>query len=106
MTRMSRVQKGVESVQGTPTSVLCEQVVPLLQYLDRKPAKELELKNDALHGHLTLSRKLQKALNQLRDDKAAEAQKEYEKQREKIEAVSSLNYERAQNSTLAEELVR
>ncbi|OAE26939.1 hypothetical protein AXG93_4413s1230 [Marchantia polymorpha subsp. ruderalis] len=29
----------VESVQGTPTGVLCEQVVPLLRYLDRKAAK-------------------------------------------------------------------
>ncbi|OAE20166.1 hypothetical protein AXG93_1207s1000 [Marchantia polymorpha subsp. ruderalis] len=28
-----------ESVQGTPTGVLCEQVVPLLRYLDRKVAK-------------------------------------------------------------------
>ncbi|OAE21963.1 hypothetical protein AXG93_242s1480 [Marchantia polymorpha subsp. ruderalis] len=76
----------VESVQGTPTGVLCEHVVPLLRYLDRKAAKELELKNDALHGHLTLSRKLQKAVNQLRDEKAAEAQREFEKQRKKLEA--------------------
>lgn len=89
----------VESVQGTPKEVLCEQVVPLLRYLDRKAAKyadprhrgsyvelvqnqtrtkvatnpvlssldnrcrELELKNDALHGHLTVSRKLQNAVN-------------------------------------------
>lgn len=130
----------VESVQGRPTGVLCEQVVPLLRYLDRKAAKyadprhrgsyvelmrnrtrikvatnpvlisldnkyrELELKNDALQGHLTLSRKLQKAVNQLHDDKAAEAQREFEKQREKIEA--ELNSERAQNCILAEELVR
>ncbi|OAE21657.1 hypothetical protein AXG93_297s1000 [Marchantia polymorpha subsp. ruderalis] len=28
-----------ESVQGTPTTALCEQVVPLLRYLDRKVAK-------------------------------------------------------------------
>lgn len=28
-----------KSVQGTPTRVLCEQVVPLLRYLDRKVAK-------------------------------------------------------------------
>ncbi|OAE18316.1 hypothetical protein AXG93_4371s1000 [Marchantia polymorpha subsp. ruderalis] len=88
----------VEWEQGTPTGVLCEQVVRLLQYLDRKAAKyadprhkgsyvelvrnqtrikvatnpelisldrkyrELEEKNNALQGHLTLSRKLQKAV--------------------------------------------
>ncbi|OAE34296.1 hypothetical protein AXG93_1757s1150 [Marchantia polymorpha subsp. ruderalis] len=66
--------------------------------------RELELTNDALHGHLTLSRKLQKAVNQLRDDKAAEAQREFEKQRKKIKA--ELSSERAQNCILAEELVR
>ncbi|OAE20374.1 hypothetical protein AXG93_2221s1000 [Marchantia polymorpha subsp. ruderalis] len=66
-------------------------------------SRELELKNDALHGHLALSRNLQKVVNQVRDEKVAEAQKEFEKQREKLEA--ELDSERAQNSTLAEELV-
>ncbi|OAE23340.1 hypothetical protein AXG93_2309s1000 [Marchantia polymorpha subsp. ruderalis] len=61
----------VESVQGSPTGVLCEQVVPLLRYLDRK---------------------------------AAEAHREFEKQREKIKA--ELNSERAQNCILVEELVQ
>ncbi|OAE35249.1 hypothetical protein AXG93_1162s1250 [Marchantia polymorpha subsp. ruderalis] len=129
-------EQDVESVLGTPTGVLCEQVVPLLRYLDRKAAKyadprhrrsyaelvrnrtrikvatnpvpisldrqcrELEEKNDALHGHLTLSRKLHKAVVQLRDDAAAKAQSEFEKQRETIEA--ELHSERIQNSTLAE----
>ncbi|OAE18214.1 hypothetical protein AXG93_3354s1020 [Marchantia polymorpha subsp. ruderalis] len=32
-------EEEVKSVQGTPTGVLCEQVVPLLRYLDRKAAK-------------------------------------------------------------------
>ncbi|OAE23072.1 hypothetical protein AXG93_1544s1060 [Marchantia polymorpha subsp. ruderalis] len=32
-------EEEVQSVQGTPTGVLCEQVVPLLWYLDRKVAK-------------------------------------------------------------------
>ncbi|OAE34640.1 hypothetical protein AXG93_3267s1080 [Marchantia polymorpha subsp. ruderalis] len=64
--------------------------------------RELGLKNDALHGHLTLLRKLQKAVNQMRDNKAVEAHRKFEKQREKLEA--ELNSERAQNSTLAEEL--
>ncbi|OAE23325.1 hypothetical protein AXG93_4093s1010 [Marchantia polymorpha subsp. ruderalis] len=97
--------------------VLCEQVVPLLRYLDRKAAKyadprhrrsyvelvrnrtrfkvatnpklisldqkyrELEEKNTVLHGHVTLSRRLHKTVLQLRDDAAAEAQLEFEKQR-------------------------
>ncbi|OAE23442.1 hypothetical protein AXG93_961s1420 [Marchantia polymorpha subsp. ruderalis] len=126
----------VESVQGTPTGVMCEQVVPLLRYLDCKVAKyadprywgsyvelvrnrarikvttnpvlisldrkyrELEEKNDVLHEHLTLSRKLQNAVLQLRDDVVAEAQREFAK----IKA--ELHSERIQNSTLAEELVR
>ncbi|OAE20492.1 hypothetical protein AXG93_4698s1440 [Marchantia polymorpha subsp. ruderalis] len=97
-------EQEVESVQGTPTRVLCEQVVPLLRYLDRKAGKELEEKNDALQGHLTLSRRLHKAVLQLRYDAAAEFQREFEKQRAKIEA--ELHSERIQNSTLAEELVQ
>ncbi|OAE19635.1 hypothetical protein AXG93_3248s1000 [Marchantia polymorpha subsp. ruderalis] len=130
----------VESVQGTPTGVLCEQVVLLLRYLNRKAAKyadpchrrsyvelvrnrtrikvatnpklisldrkyrELEEKNDALQGHLALSRKVHKAVLQLRNDATTEAQHEFQKQRAKIEA--ELHLERVQNSTLAEELVR
>ncbi|OAE31726.1 hypothetical protein AXG93_3384s2020 [Marchantia polymorpha subsp. ruderalis] len=94
----------VESVQGTPTRVLCEQVIPLLRYLDRKAAKELEEKNDTLHRHLTLLRKLQKAVLQLRDDIVAKAQSEFEKLSATIEA--ELHSERIKNSTLAEKLVR
>ncbi|OAE28903.1 hypothetical protein AXG93_510s1000 [Marchantia polymorpha subsp. ruderalis] len=32
-------EEEVQSVRGTPTGVLCEQVVPLLRYLDRKATK-------------------------------------------------------------------
>ncbi|OAE35189.1 hypothetical protein AXG93_2947s1060 [Marchantia polymorpha subsp. ruderalis] len=32
-------EEEVESVQGTPTGVLCEQVMPLLRYLDRKATR-------------------------------------------------------------------
>ncbi|OAE33780.1 hypothetical protein AXG93_4587s1000 [Marchantia polymorpha subsp. ruderalis] len=103
----------VESVQGTPTGVLCEQVVPLLRYLDRKAAKYADPHHRGSYVELVRNRtrikvatnpKLQKAVNQLRNNKAAEAQREFEKQRERIEA--ELNSERAQNCILAEELVR
>ncbi|OAE33237.1 hypothetical protein AXG93_2069s1000 [Marchantia polymorpha subsp. ruderalis] len=132
-------EEKVESVQGTPTGVLCKQVVPLLRYLDRKARyadprhrgsyvklvknrtrikvatnpklifldhkyRELEEKNSVLQGHVTLSRRLHKTALQLRDDAAAEAQREFEKQRAKIEA--ELHSERAQNCILVEELVR
>ncbi|OAE23680.1 hypothetical protein AXG93_4520s1030 [Marchantia polymorpha subsp. ruderalis] len=136
----SSEEQEVESVQGTPTGVLCKQVVPLLRYLDFKAAKyadprhpgsyvelvknrsrikvatnlelisldhkyrELEEKNNVLQGHLALSRRLHKTVLQLRDDAAAEAQREFEKQRAKLEA--ELHSERIQNGTLAEELVR
>ncbi|OAE18850.1 hypothetical protein AXG93_2869s1000 [Marchantia polymorpha subsp. ruderalis] len=136
----SSEEEEVESIQSTPTGLLCEQVVPLLWYLDRKVAKyadprhrvsyvelvknqtrvkvatnlelisldtkyrELEEKNNCLERHLALSRKLHKTLLQLCDDKAAEAQREFEKQREKIKA--ELISKRAQNCILAEELVR
>ncbi|OAE26263.1 hypothetical protein AXG93_1148s1000 [Marchantia polymorpha subsp. ruderalis] len=33
-------EEEVQLVRGTPTRVLCEQVVPLLRYLDRKVSKE------------------------------------------------------------------
>ncbi|OAE24647.1 hypothetical protein AXG93_598s1060 [Marchantia polymorpha subsp. ruderalis] len=61
--------------------------------------RELEEKNDIMNEHLTLSRKLQKAVLQLRDDATAKAQREFEKQRATIEA--ELHSERIQNSTLA-----
>ncbi|OAE24640.1 hypothetical protein AXG93_4863s1030 [Marchantia polymorpha subsp. ruderalis] len=127
-----------ESVQGTPTGVLSEQVVPLLPYLDHKVAKygdprhrgsyvklvrnrtrtkvmtspllasldktvkDLKLKNEALRGHLALSQKLQKVVNKMRDEKLAEAEKEFAKKRKKLEA--KLDSELAQNRILSEEL--
>ncbi|OAE22662.1 hypothetical protein AXG93_4232s1010 [Marchantia polymorpha subsp. ruderalis] len=105
-----------QSVKGTPTTALCEQVVPLLRYLDRKVAKyadprypgsyvelvrrrtrtkvrtssllasldedikDLQLKNNALRGHLAIVRKLQKVVNKTRDEKFEEAKKEFAKE--------------------------
>ncbi|OAE31461.1 hypothetical protein AXG93_725s1510 [Marchantia polymorpha subsp. ruderalis] len=89
-----------ESVKGTPTGVLCEQVVPLLRYLDRKTAKYA----DPRHRRSYVELKLQKEVNQLREYKASEAPREFEKQWEEIKA--ELNSEQAQNCILAEELVR
>ncbi|OAE32835.1 hypothetical protein AXG93_1409s1020 [Marchantia polymorpha subsp. ruderalis] len=57
----------------------------LLASLD-ETIKDLKLKNEALRGHLALVRKLQKAVNKMRDEKSAEAEKEFAKQREKLEA--------------------
>ncbi|OAE31780.1 hypothetical protein AXG93_3072s1030 [Marchantia polymorpha subsp. ruderalis] len=91
----------VELVQNrTRTKVATN---PVLSSLDNR-CRELELKNNALHGYLTLSRKLRKVVNHVRDSKVTKAHKKFEKQREKLEA--ELDSERAQNSTLAEELVR
>ncbi|OAE23286.1 hypothetical protein AXG93_745s1080 [Marchantia polymorpha subsp. ruderalis] len=45
--------------------------------------KDLRLKNKALRGHITLSRKLQKAINKTRDDKFEEAKKEFAKEQAK-----------------------
>ncbi|OAE27166.1 hypothetical protein AXG93_4666s1380 [Marchantia polymorpha subsp. ruderalis] len=46
----------VESVQGTPTGVLCEQVVPLLRYLDRKAAKYADPRHQGSYVKLVLNR--------------------------------------------------
>lgn len=45
---------------------------PLLASLDSR-VRDLELKNNALHGHLTLLREVQKVVNQVRDEKLADA---------------------------------
>ncbi|OAE27857.1 hypothetical protein AXG93_3459s1000 [Marchantia polymorpha subsp. ruderalis] len=66
--------------------------------------RELEMKNDVLHQHLKLSRKVHQALLQMRDDLATKAQQEFEKKRALLEL--DLQLERLQNSILAEELVR
>ncbi|OAE27760.1 hypothetical protein AXG93_2786s1030 [Marchantia polymorpha subsp. ruderalis] len=76
---------------------------PELISLDQK-YRELEEKNDVLQGHLALSRRLHKTVLQLRDDAAAEAQREFEKQCAKLEA--QLHSKRIQNGTLAKKLVR
>ncbi|OAE23323.1 hypothetical protein AXG93_4015s1010 [Marchantia polymorpha subsp. ruderalis] len=76
---------------------------PELISLDNK-YRELEEKNNCLHGHLTLSWRLHKIVLQLRVDAMTEAQRKFEKHRAKIEA--ELHSRRIQNGTLAEELVR
>lgn len=75
---------------------------PLLASQD-ETVKDLKLKNEAMRGHLALSRKLQKVVNKVRDEKLAEAEKEFAKQREKLEA--ELDSEQAQNRILSKELV-
>ncbi|OAE34718.1 hypothetical protein AXG93_700s1000 [Marchantia polymorpha subsp. ruderalis] len=95
-----------ESVQGTPITALCEQVVPLLSllaFLD-ETIKNLRLKNDALRGQLVILRKVQKAVHKMHEEKLEEAKKEWVKQREKL--AEDLDYEQAQNRILLEELVR
>ncbi|OAE26937.1 hypothetical protein AXG93_4413s1210 [Marchantia polymorpha subsp. ruderalis] len=46
----------VESVQGQPTGVLCEQVVPLLWYLDRKAAKYADPRHRGSYVELVKNR--------------------------------------------------
>ncbi|OAE23711.1 hypothetical protein AXG93_2253s1220 [Marchantia polymorpha subsp. ruderalis] len=127
-----------QSVKGTPTAALCEQVVPLLRYLDRKVTKyadprqpgsyvelvrrrtrtkvrtskllarldedikDLRLKNEALRGHIALSRKLQKVVDQTRDEKFEEEKKEFAKEKAKL--ADELDSEQTQNQILLEEL--
>ncbi|OAE28135.1 hypothetical protein AXG93_638s1230 [Marchantia polymorpha subsp. ruderalis] len=107
-----------QSVKGTPTTALCEQVAPLLRYLDRKVAKrtrtkvrissllasldedikDLRLKNEALRGHLAIVRKLQKVVNKTRDEKFEDAKKEFAKQQAKL--ADELDFEQTQNRIL------
>lgn len=43
-------------MQGTPTTALCEQVVPLLRYLDRKVAKYADLRHPGSYVELVRRR--------------------------------------------------
>lgn len=57
-------EEKVESVQGTPTGVLCEQVVPLLRYLDRKAAKYADPRHRGSYVELVRNRtRIQVATN-------------------------------------------
>lgn len=121
-------------MQKTPTGVLCEQIVPLLRYLDRKTSKYsgtgkpqsyvetvkrrtrskvatwasrcqvLQDRNTALRQHLAVTQKLYQALQQQREDAATKSQADAELMRAKIE--SELQEERRQNRILAAELAR
>ncbi|OAE24416.1 hypothetical protein AXG93_4530s1180 [Marchantia polymorpha subsp. ruderalis] len=90
-------EEEVELVRGTTTGVLCEQMVPLLRYLVRKTTKYADYRHRESYVEL-------KAALQLRDDVAANAQREIEELCARIE--TEINSERAQNRILAEELVR
>ncbi|OAE32312.1 hypothetical protein AXG93_2190s1320 [Marchantia polymorpha subsp. ruderalis] len=46
--------------------------------------QDLRLKNEALRGHIALSRKLQKAVDQTRDEKFEETKKEFAKEKAKL----------------------
>lgn len=91
-------EQEADSVQKTPTGVLCEQIIPLLRYLDRKTSKYsgtgkpqsyvetvkrrtrskvatwasrcqvYQDRNTALRQHLAVTQKLYQALQQQRED--------------------------------------
>ncbi|OAE29016.1 hypothetical protein AXG93_3112s1030 [Marchantia polymorpha subsp. ruderalis] len=98
-------EEEVESVRGTPTGVLCEQVVPLLRYLDRKATKYADPRHRGSYVELVRNRTwIKKKALELRDDVAANAQCKIEDLSARIE--TKINSERAQNRILGEELVR
>ncbi|OAE23388.1 hypothetical protein AXG93_1660s1470 [Marchantia polymorpha subsp. ruderalis] len=92
----------VESVQGTLTGVLCNDESRADRPGPEVPGAGGEEQCPAGTCYTLL--RLHKTALQLRDDAAAEAQRKFEKQRAKIEA--ELHSKRAQNCSLAEELVR
>lgn len=49
-------ERGEKMVQGSSTGVLCGQVVPLLQYLDRKVAKYAESRHPGSYVELVRNR--------------------------------------------------
>ncbi|OAE32150.1 hypothetical protein AXG93_2912s1400 [Marchantia polymorpha subsp. ruderalis] len=63
--------------------------------------QDLRLKNEALRGHIALSRKLQKAVDQTRDEKFEEAKKEFAKEKAKL--ADELDSEQTQNQILLEQ---
>ncbi|OAE18949.1 hypothetical protein AXG93_1976s1560 [Marchantia polymorpha subsp. ruderalis] len=58
----------VQSVRGTPTGVLCEQVVPLLRYLDRKATKYGDPRQGGSYVELTDSNVEQIQIRNLADE--------------------------------------
>ncbi|BBN19980.1 hypothetical protein Mp_8g15400 [Marchantia polymorpha subsp. ruderalis] len=130
----SSEEQEADSVQKTPTGVLCEQIVPLLRYLDRKTSKYASAlkpqsyvetirrrtrskvarwasrcqvyvdRNTALRQHLAVTQKLYQALQRQKEDAATKSQADAELIRAKIE--SELQEERRQNQVLAAELAR
>lgn len=130
----------MHSVRGTPTGVLCEQVVPLLRYLDRKETKNgdprqggsyvelvqhrtrikmaanpksiakdqkyrnLEERCNFLQDQWALAPELQKAALKVRDKMVANARREIDELRAKVQ--TDFSVEQIQIRNLADELVR
>ncbi|OAE18826.1 hypothetical protein AXG93_313s1250 [Marchantia polymorpha subsp. ruderalis] len=65
---------------------------------------DLREKNECLLGHITLTRKMHKVVDKLKDEKLEEATKEFAKEKAKL--VDELDSEQTQNQILSEELVR
>ncbi|OAE18956.1 hypothetical protein AXG93_2732s1000 [Marchantia polymorpha subsp. ruderalis] len=65
-----------QAMKGTPTTALCEQVVPLLRYLDRKVTKYADPRQPGSYVELVV--------NQTRDEKFEEAKKEFAKEQAKL----------------------
>ncbi|OAE27805.1 hypothetical protein AXG93_1001s1000 [Marchantia polymorpha subsp. ruderalis] len=55
-TPLAEAVRAVESEQGTPTEVLCEQVVPLLRYLDRKAPRYADHRHRGFYVELVRNR--------------------------------------------------
>ncbi|OAE34869.1 hypothetical protein AXG93_1587s1000 [Marchantia polymorpha subsp. ruderalis] len=83
----NRVRRKKQSVAGTPTAALCEEL------------KDVREKYECLWGHLNLTRKMHKVLDKSKDDKIEEAGKEFAKEKAKL--VEELNSEQAQNQILS-----
>ncbi|OAE26749.1 hypothetical protein AXG93_2471s1170 [Marchantia polymorpha subsp. ruderalis] len=66
--------------------------------------RELELKNDVLHQHLAITRRLHQAMQQQRDAAAVRAKEDFERRRAMV--VVELQEERSQNRILTEELAQ
>ncbi|OAE29112.1 hypothetical protein AXG93_3241s1090 [Marchantia polymorpha subsp. ruderalis] len=93
-------EEEVQSVRGTPTGVLCEQVVPLL----RPEVPELEEALQLSARSMALARKLQKAALKLRDEMVANARRKIDELRAKVQTDSSVEHIQIRN--MADELVR
>ncbi|OAE31410.1 hypothetical protein AXG93_841s1020 [Marchantia polymorpha subsp. ruderalis] len=98
-------EQGEKLVQGTPTGVLCGQVVPLLQYLDRKMVKYADPRNPGSYVELVRKRtRTKKVVSKTRDEKFEETRKEFAKEQSML--ADELDSEQTRNRILLEELMR